>query len=74
MPIRSLALLLTAALAVQSANAAGLIWQFPEDGTAATYRGEYKQLIRRTDATQQDVTLTWARTITGMHIQQMAMK
>ena len=64
MPFRLLALFLTAAAVASTADAAGLLWKFPEDGTSATYRGEYKQLVRRTDATQQDVTLSWARTLT----------
>lgn len=63
--VLSLALLAGAfALGQSSCDAAGLIWKLPADGTSATYSGTYSQLVRRTDPTQQDVTLTWNRTIT----------
>ena len=45
------------------ADAAGLVWSIPADGTSATYSGTFSQLVKRTDPTQQDVTLTWNRTI-----------
>ena len=47
-----------------SASAAGLVWSLPEDGTQATYSGTLTQLVRRSDPTQQDATLTWNRTVT----------
>lgn len=59
------ALLLTVFLyPIGSADASGLIWKLPEDGTAATFRGTYTQLVRRTDATQQNVDLSWTRVLT----------
>ena len=43
------------------AAAQGLLWALPEDGTAAIYAGSYRQVIRRTGSTQQDVELTFNR-------------
>jgi hypothetical protein len=42
-------------------SAQGLIWSLPEDGTLVRYKGEYKQHIRRPDASDGDLTLTWDR-------------
>lgn len=60
----AIAALLFTLAASPSANAAGLVWQLPEDGTAATFRGTYKQLVRRSDASQQNVDLSWTRILT----------
>ena len=43
------------------AAAQGLLWALPDDGTAAIYAGSYRQVIRRTGSTQQDVELTFNR-------------
>lgn len=60
----TLALLTSFFVSTSLVEAAGLVWQLPEDGTAATFRGTYTQLVRRTDASQQDVDLTWTRVLT----------
>lgn len=64
--LRFASLALLAAICIPSglAEAAGLVWQLPEDGTAATFRGTYTQLVRRTDPSQQNVDLTWTRVLT----------
>lgn len=43
------------------ASAQGLVWSLPEDGTLVRYKGEYKQHIRRPNAAEGDLTLTWDR-------------
>lgn len=43
--------------------AQGLIWSLPEDGTLVRYKGTYTQQVRRENAADGDLTLTWDRII-----------
>ncbi|QDT32793.1 hypothetical protein [Thalassoglobus polymorphus] len=54
-------LALTLLGSVAESHAQGLIWSLPEDGTLVRYKGIYKQLVRRPDTTEGDLTLTWDR-------------
>lgn len=56
--------LATCVLGTADVRAAGLIWRLPEDGSAATYRGTYTLLVRRTDTSQQNQELSWTRVLT----------
>ncbi len=48
---------------VAESHAQGLIWSLPDDGTLVRYKGTYKQTVRRPNATDGDLTLTWDRII-----------
>lgn len=43
--------------------AQGLIWSLPEDGMLVRYKGIYKQTVRRPNAAEGDLTLTWDRIV-----------
>jgi hypothetical protein len=48
----------------QSASAQGLLWRLPpEDGTWVRYEGTYKQVVRRPNSTEGDLSLEWRRNI-----------
>ncbi len=55
----SAAFLLTA----QSADAQGLLWNLPADGAWVRYEGTYRQLVRRPQSTEGDLTLQWQRNL-----------
>lgn len=44
-------------------SAQGLIWSLPADGTLVRYKGTYTQQMRRDDASDGDLTLTWDRIV-----------
>jgi hypothetical protein len=50
-------------LSASAADAQGLIWKLPEDGTWIRYEGTYKQLERRPESTEGDLTLQWQRNV-----------
>lgn len=66
MRLRSLTLLSTllCLLSAHAACAQGLLWSLPEDGAWVKYEGEYKQLVRRPNSTQGDLSLKWTRHLT----------
>ena len=47
-----------------TANAQGLIWSLPEDGTWARYEGSYNQTEVRTGVAEGNVVLEWIRELT----------
>lgn len=55
------ALTLVGLVAATNAQAQGLLWSLPEDGSWVRYEGTYRQLIRRPDSTAGDLTLEWTR-------------
>jgi hypothetical protein len=50
-------------LCASTADAQGLIWKLPEDGTWIRYEGTYRQLERRPESTEGDLTLQWQRNV-----------
>jgi hypothetical protein len=62
--MRRLTLLITCAAGLWSgaeALAQGLVWNLPEDGAWVKYEGKYRQVIRRPQSTEGDLTLEWDR-------------
>ena len=53
-----------AASVAQSAEAQGLIWKLPEDGSWVRYEGSYKQVEARPDSTQGNLEIEWIRHVT----------
>ena len=49
---------------IDQAQAQGLIWSLPEDGTEVRYEGEIKQVEVRPDALDGNITLEWIRHLT----------
>ena len=50
--------------AAAHADAQGLLWSLPPDGTWVRYEGTYSQLVRRPDSTAGDLQLEWTRHLT----------
>ncbi len=46
------------------ANAQGLIWKLPEDGSWVRYEGTYKQIETRASTGEADVTIEWIQHLT----------
>lgn len=50
---------------VNTINAQGLLWKLPEsEKTWCRYEGTYKQVVRRPDSTEGDLSLEWVRHLT----------
>lgn len=43
--------------------AQGLVWNLPEPGTAVRYTGDYRQVTRRPQSQEGDLSLQWRRTL-----------
>jgi len=50
-------------MSARTADAQGLIWRLPEDGTWIRYEGTYRQIERRPNSTEGDLTLQWQRNL-----------
>lgn len=50
-------------LAERPADAQGLLWNLPADGAWVRYEGTYRQLVRRPQSTEGDLTLQWQRNL-----------
>ena len=50
-------------LNASTAEAQGLIWKLPEDGAWIRYEGTYRQVERRPESTEGDLTLQWQRNV-----------
>lgn len=64
--MQRLTLLITCAACLCSGAqtlAQGLVWNLPEDGAWVRYEGTYKQVIRRPQSTEGDLTLQWQRNL-----------
>ena len=59
-----IAFVVCAGWSVSSANAQGLIWSLPEDGTWVRYEGTYQQLEIRPSAIEGNLTINWIRHLT----------
>ncbi len=51
-------------LAAGEADAQGLIWNLPADGSWVRYEGTYSQLVRRPESAEGDLQLEWTRHLT----------
>lgn len=61
-------------LTASAAEAQGLIWKLPADGTWIRYEGTYRQVERRPNSTEGDLTLQWQRNVEIKSVgQEMAM-
>lgn len=58
------ALVLVGLFAAADADAQGLLWSLPQDGTWVRYEGTYSQLVRRPNSTAGDLQLEWVRHLT----------
>ena len=47
----------------QTASAQGLLWNLPADGAWVRYEGTYRQVVRRPESTEGDLTLQWQRNL-----------
>jgi hypothetical protein len=50
-------------LAADAASAQGLVWNLPPDGTWVRYEGVYRQVLRRPESAEGDLTLQWQRNL-----------
>ncbi|MGD9856325.1 MAG: hypothetical protein AB7U20_15375 [Planctomycetaceae bacterium] len=66
MPTRQLiaCLALAGLFTAAEADAQGLIWNLPADGSWVRYEGTYSQLVRRPDSAEGDLQLQWTRHLT----------